>query len=169
MIRRPELLTETHSVVDFLSSEASLDLWLKRRTRANQGAGATKTYVITDGGRVIGYYALAAGAVAASLATGKVRRNMPDPIPVMILCRLAVDMAWQGQGLGLDLLREATLRTLHVAHLVGVRALLVHALHEKAACFYEHAGFAASPVNPLVLMLLLDDVRATLSPDKPHL
>lgn len=150
----PQPLTAAHRLDDFCSKEAALDEWLKRRALANQTSGASRTFVVTDqGGRVHGYYALAAGAVAHRAATGRVRRNMPDPIPVMVLARLAVDHRVQGQRLGGALLRDALERTVAVANNAGVRALLVHALHERAKAFYEHYGFQASPLDPLTLML----------------
>ncbi len=163
MIKAPEPLGETHEVALFQSGEPSLDEWLRRRALANQRAGASRTYVVVDGNRVVGYYALAAGAVAVAEATSRVHRNMPDPIPVMVLGRLAVDQAWQGKGLGLDLLRDAVLRTLQAADIAGIRALLAHALNEKAARFYLHAGFQPSPLRSLTCMLLLDDARKSLA------
>ncbi|HEX5754812.1 MAG TPA: GNAT family N-acetyltransferase, partial [Arenimonas sp.] len=102
-----------------------------------------------------GYYAMAAGAVSHSLATGKVLRNMPEPIPVIVLGRLAVDRQAQGIHLGGALLQDALKRTLAVAQQTGVRALLVHALHERARDFYRHYGFQVSPLDPLILMLPL--------------
>ncbi len=163
MIGPPEPLAEAHDLESFSCGEPALDRWLRRRARQNQRNGASRTYVVTAGGRVVGYYALAAGAVAASDAPGQVRRNMPDPVPVMVLGRLAVDVAFQGRGIGFDLLRDAVLRTLGAADVVGIRALLVHALHERAVRFYEQADFAPSPLRPLTLMLLLDDARAVLA------
>jgi GNAT superfamily N-acetyltransferase len=106
--------------------------------------------------RVCGYYALAAGAVAHQLATGAVRRNMPDPIPVLILARLAVDHRAQGIKLGAGLLQNAVNRAESVAQNAGVRALVVHALNEKARAFYEYYGFSISPIHPLTLMLRLN-------------
>lgn len=162
MIRAPSLLAAEHDVALFQSGESALDDWLKRRALTNQTSGASRSYVITDERRVIGYYALAAGAVTATEAPGNVRRNMPEPIPVMVLGRLAVDQEWQGQGLGLDLLRDAILRTLQAAEIAGIRALLVHALHEQAARFYAHAGFRPSPIRPLTYFLTLADAQKTL-------
>lgn len=159
----PLLLDETHDASVFCCGETDLDVWLQRRALANQRSGASRTYVVTAGGRVAGYYALAAGAVAAALATGRARRNMPDPIPVMVLGRLAVDVASQGRGLGLDLLRDAVLRSLGAADIVGIRALVVHALHERAARFYVRAGFTPTPLRPTTLMLVLADARAALA------
>ncbi|QLA20957.1 GNAT family N-acetyltransferase [Desulfolutivibrio sulfoxidireducens] len=163
MIRTPSPLAAEHDVVSFQSGEPVLDDWLRRRALANQASGASRTYVIADEKRVIGYYALAAGAVTATDAPGKVRRNMPDPIPVMVLGRLAVDRDWQGRGLGFDLLRDAVLRTLRAAEIAGIRALLVHALHERAGAFYEHAGFRRSPVRPLTYVLTLADAQKALA------
>jgi predicted N-acetyltransferase YhbS len=128
---------------------------------ANQTSGASRTFVVTDqDGRVYGYYAMAAGAVSHQLATSRVRRNMPDPVPVMVLARLAVDRSSQGQHLGASLLQDAVNRAVAVSQHAGVRALLVHALHERAKQFYEHYGFQPSPTHPMTLMLRLSTVKA---------
>ncbi|MBD8871609.1 GNAT family N-acetyltransferase [Rhodanobacter sp. DHB23] len=153
----PQPLTTAHRLDDFSCGEAVLDEWLKRRALVNQASGASRTFVVADGnGRVYGYSALATGAVAHQLATGNVRRNMPDPIPVMVLARLAIDHGTQGNKLGGALLRDAVERTAVMARNADVRALLVHALHERARSFYEHYGVRVSPVDPLTLMLRLD-------------
>ena len=115
-------------------------------------------------GRVVGYYALATGAVAHAMATGRVRRNMPEPIPVMVIARLAVDLAYQGTGLGSALLRDALLRTLVVSEAVGIRAVLLHAMSDEAKRFYLHHGFAESPVDPMTMMVLLADVEKAVRP-----
>jgi len=123
----------------------------------NQLSGASRSFVVADQeGRVFGYYALAAGAVSHQLATGSVRRNMPDPIPVMVLARLAVDRRAQGIKLGASLLKDAVNRAVVVSRNAGVRALLVHALHDRAKEFYEHYGFQSSPLHPMTLMLRLN-------------
>lgn len=135
---------------------ALLDEWLAWRALANRVSGASPTFVVADqDGRVSGYYAIAAGAVAHRLATSGVRRNMPSPVPVILLARLAVDKRAQGIKLGPALLRDAVNRALVVSQNAGVRALLVHALHDRARLFYEHFGFRASPQHPLTLMLRL--------------
>lgn len=153
----PQPLTAVHRVDDFSCNEIILDEWLKRRALVNQVSGASRTFVVADhDGRVYGYYAMAAGAVAQRLATGGVRRNMPDPIPVMVLARLAVDHRAQGMKLGGALLRDAVNRAANVAQHAGVRALLVHALHERAKAFYQHYGFAPSPTDAMTLMLRLN-------------
>jgi len=156
----PEPLTAAHWLDDFDCGEAVLDDWLKRRALANQSSGASRTFVVADdGGRVRGYYAMAAGAVSHQLATTRVRRNMPDPVPVMVLARLAVDRRAQGFHLGASLLQDAISRSVAVSQNAGVRALLVHALHEQARQFYEHYGFQPSPTHPMTLMLRLSALK----------
>lgn len=150
----PEPLAPKHHVSGFACGEPVLDDWLKRRAMAKQASGASRTFAVADARHsVFGYYAVAAGAVSHALATGGVRRNMPDPVPVLVLARLAVDQRAQGIKLGSSLLQDAVNRALTVAQNTGVRALLVHALHERAQRFYQHYGFQASPVDPMVLML----------------
>lgn len=157
ILNAPAPLTADHRVADFDCGEASLNDWLKRRALANQSSGASRTFVAAEAdGRVRGYYALAAGAVSHELAVGAVRRNMPDPVPVLVLGRLAVDRQAQGMKLGAGLLQDAVKRAATVAQHAGVRALLVHALDARAAAFYEYYGFLASPVQPVVLMLRLE-------------
>jgi len=150
----PRLLTAEHDAANFSCGEASLDEWLRRRALSNQETGASRTFVVADeNGQVFAYYAMAAGAIAHRASPGKVRRNMPDPVPVMVLARLAVDQRAQGHQLGGAMLKDALQRTVRVAQDAGVRALLVHALNDRARAFYRHYGFIASPVNEMTLML----------------
>ncbi|MEX3556218.1 MAG: GNAT family N-acetyltransferase [Burkholderia gladioli] len=152
----PQSLAATHRLDGFNCGEPSLDDWLKRRALANHLNGASRTFVVTDSEQcVLGYYALAAGAVAHQEATSAIRRNMPDPVPVMVLARLAVDARAQGIKLGAALLQDAVARVQTVAENAGVRALLVHALNDRAKQFYEHYGFRESPVHPMTLMLAM--------------
>src|SRR2546425_5444577 len=136
-VTAPEKLTAEHDVSAFKSGEPTLDDWLKRRALANEESGASRTYVVCSNNRVVGYYALANGTVAHNEVTGRVRRNVPQPIPVMVIGRLAIDEAHQGRGLGAALLRDAILRTLQAAEIAGIRAILVHAISEDAKKFYE--------------------------------
>ena len=153
----PEPISATHLLGEFSCGEASLDEWLKRRALANQASGASRTFVVADHNhRIYAYYAIAAGAVTHQVATPAVRRKMPDPIPVLVLARLAVDLHAQRIKLGPALLQDAVNRTVIVSHNAGVRALLVHALDQNARGFYEHYGFQASPLHPLTLMLRLN-------------
>jgi GNAT superfamily N-acetyltransferase len=154
----PEPLSADHQVHAFACGESVLDEWLKRRALSNQSSGASRTFVVTtDAREVMGYYALAAGAVAHHDATGAIRQNMPDPIPVMVLARLAVDTRAQGMKLGAGLLQDALRRCILVSHNTGVRAMLVHALNDGARQFYAHYGFKASPAHPMTLMLRLTE------------
>jgi GNAT superfamily N-acetyltransferase len=149
-------LAATHLLDGFNCGESSLDDWLRRRALTNHLNGASRTFVVVDPDQcVFGYYALAAGAVAHQDATSAIRRNMPDPVPVMVLARLAVDARAQGIKLGAALLQDAVTRVRSVAENAGVRALLVQALNERAKQFYEYYGFRASRVHPMTLMLPL--------------
>ena len=164
ILTAPTLLTADHQVGGFESNKPSLDDWLKRRALKNQTEGASRTYVVaSDDGSVQAYYALAAGSVMPTEATGAVRRNMPSPIPVVILARLAVVKSRQGNGIGPALLKDALLRTVAAADTIGIRAMLIHALDEEAAAFYEKYGFARSPIDDLVLMLPLKAVKERLN------
>ena len=149
----PEKLRAEHDLSEFNCGEPSLDDWLRRRAPQNEESGASRTYVVCAGEHVAGYYALAVGAVAHAEAPGRIRRNMPDPVPVMIIGRLAVHKDHQGRQIGPGLLRDAVLRTLQAAEIAGVRAILVHAISERARKFYEGCGFIPSPMDPMTLMI----------------
>jgi len=160
-LKAPQPLAAIHVLNEFTCGEASLDDWLRRRALTNHLSGASRTFVVTDlDDRVYGYYAMAAGAVSHQSATSNVRRNMPDPIPVMVLARLAVDLRAQGIKLGASLLQDAVGRAMSVSQNAGVRALLVHALHDRAKQFYEHYGFQESPQHSMTLMLRLNSLKA---------
>jgi GNAT superfamily N-acetyltransferase len=158
----PSLLADRHNLADFVCGEAGLDDWLRQRARVNQASGASRSYVVCHADRVVGYYSLASGAIAVAEAPGRVRRNMPDPIPITVIGRLAVDQAWQHRGLGRLLLRDAVLRTHQAAAIIGIRGVLVHALSPVAKRFYESCGFRESPASPMTLMVTLPDAIAAL-------
>lgn len=152
----PEPLSIGHRIDTFDCGEPVLDEWLRKRALGNQSSGASRTFVVADSsGRVMGYYALAAGAVAHETATSAVRRNMPDPVPVLVLGRLAVDRQAQGMKLGASLLQDAVKRAIGVSADAGIRALLVHALSDPAKQFYLQYGFQASTLHPMTLMMRL--------------
>eukprot|EP01136_Pigoraptor_vietnamica_P005170 Opistho-1_new@36400 len=152
----PEPLSAEHVLDGFFCGEPVLDEWLKRRALANQASRASRTFVVTNPNRqVMGYYALATGAVAHVDATAGVRRTMPAPIPILVLGRLAVDQRAQGMKLGVALLKDAVNRSMAVSQNAGVRALLVHAHNERAKDFYLKYGFSVSPTDAMTLMLRL--------------
>ena len=161
-IAAPEPLSPQHDVEPFRSGVETLDTWLKRRALTNQGSGASHTFVVCERTRVVAYYALAASAVTIAAAPGRFRRNMPEPIPVVVLGRLAVDQSQQGKGLGRALVQDAGRRVVQAADAIGVRGLLVHAFSADAKAFYERLGFDPSPLDPLVLMVTLADLKAAL-------
>lgn len=158
----PEKLTSSYDLSQFACGESSLDNWLKRRALQNEEAGASRTYVLRAGREIAGYYALATGAIAHEEATGKVRRNMPDPVPVIILGRLAIASKFQGRGIGTALLRDAVLRIVQAAEIAGIRAILVHAISDQAKRFYEKHGFTPSPADPMTLMITVAEVAKIL-------
>lgn len=156
----PEPLANHHSLADFNCGIFALDDWLKRRAWNNQTSGATRTFVICAEDRVVGYYALAAGSINSQAVRGSFRRNMPDPIPVVILARLAIDRACQGKGLGRALFRDAALRSMAAADTIGIRGIVVHAISLEAKDFYLALGFDVSPLEPMTLTIALKDLRA---------
>jgi GNAT superfamily N-acetyltransferase len=165
-VTSPRPLDEHHVLDGFDSGVTTLDLWLQRRARANQISGASRTYVVCRGARVVGFYALATGGIDLDSAPGRLRRNMPDPIPCVVLARLAVEGREQGQGLGRALLRDAVLRISEAAERIGIALILVHALDERAKAFYLAFGFVPSPLDPLVLMARVRDAQAQSAPSQ---
>ena len=158
-ISPPEPLKRSHKLSSFDSGEPDLDDWLTHRAVRNEVRRGSRTYVVCNGQLVVGFYCLSAGAVAHDAATPSMRRNMPNPIPVMVLGRLAVRKESAGQGIGSGLLKDAILRTYQAADIGGMTALLVHALHDRAAEFYLKHGFRRSPVSALTLMLSLGEIQ----------
>ena len=163
MLRAPEPLAAHHKIDAFDSGVASLDDWLKRRAMHNQTNGASRTFVVSDDGVVVAYYALASSAIAPAVTPGRFRRNMPDPIPVVVLVRLAISQSHQGKGLGRSLFQDAARRVIHAAETIGIRGMLVHAISEDAKAFYLKLGLELSPLEPMTLMVTVADLRAALT------
>ena len=158
----PQALAAAHQLADFECGESSLDDWLKRRAARNQANGSSRTYVVCEGQAVVAYYCLAAGAVGHAEAPASVKRNRPDPVPVLMLGRLAIHKDHQQHGLGTALLNDAIRRALQAAEIAGVTALLVHAISEPARRFYLSRGFIESPLKPMTLCLMLATVEQAL-------
>jgi GNAT superfamily N-acetyltransferase len=162
MLQSPEPLKAAHVLDGFDSGVASLDDWLRKRALPNQTSGASRTFVACDAGRVVAYYALAASAIATGSAPGRFRRNMPDPIPVVVLGRLAVARSHRGQGLGRSMFKDAAQRVVQTADTIGIRGMLVHAISEEAKAFYLQLGLDPSPLAPMTLMVTIADLRTAI-------
>ncbi len=159
----PAPISVVHELDNFQSGVSSLDKWLKELALKNQSSGAARCFVICDKKIVIGYYSLSAGAIARENATKQMQRNVPNPIPILLLGRLAVDQKYHNMGLGSALLRDASLRALVLSEEVGIVAILVHALSEQAKRFYLSRGFIPSPLQEMTLMMTLKTIRSVLS------
>lgn len=158
-----ELLASNHDAAEFdCGKHLSLTEWLKRLALMNQASGDTRTYVVHREFAVVGYYSLAPGSIARKEATVRASKSAPDPVPIVLLARLAVDQREQRQGLGPALLKDALQRAYAGAEIIGGRAILVHAIDPEAAMFYRKYGFESCPGFELHLMLLMKDVRASL-------
>ncbi len=153
VVSKPELLNGTHNTADFNCSDPILTEWLNKKALKNQKNKASQTFVICNDNNVIGYYALASGSVERVKSPKSLTRNMPDPIPVIVLGRLAVDSDNQGKGLGSALLKDAIQRTMYISEHVGVKALLVHAISDEAKSFYQYHNFIESPHESMTLLL----------------
>ncbi|MTJ83803.1 MAG: GNAT family N-acetyltransferase [Telmatospirillum sp.] len=163
-ILSPERLALKHDLARFRNGRhPSLDDWLTRRALASEGLSA-RTYVVCardEPERVIGYYAIStAMEQRLTLPTAKLRRDMPDEIPLLLVGRLALDQEWQGLGLGSALLSDALQRCLVASEIAGVRAVVVHAIDDEAATFYRHHGFLASPLGERALVMPIETLRA---------
>ena len=161
-ISAPGPILECHQTTFFDSGVESLNTWLKRRALKKQITGASRTYVVCEGRQVMAYYSLASSAVTMEVAFGRLRRNMPNPVPVVVLARLAVDCSLHGKGLGRALVRDAGMRVAQAADTIGIRGMIVHAISEEARIFYEKKGFERSPLDSMILMVTLADLKESL-------
>jgi ribosomal protein S18 acetylase RimI-like enzyme len=160
---QPEPLRGKHAFDGFCCEENALDNWLHRHSGHAEAGGSARTFVTTDGERVIGYYALAIGQVEPDDATERLLKGQPAkrPIPILVLARLAVDREHKSRGVGRSLLQDALLRCAAVAKSVGVRAVVAHT-NEEASAFYDRFGFESSPTDPLHRILLMKDLQLLL-------
>lgn len=159
-LRGPEPLDAQHRLEEFDCGKPALNEWLLRHARQAQGSGSAKTFVVTDDGRVAGYFSLTVGQVDTLEAPERVRKGMGQyPVPVVILARLAVSTRDQGRGIGFGMLQDAIRRTFLIAEQAGIRAMVTHPIGEEAARFYTRFGFISSPLREQQLVLLLKDAR----------
>ena len=166
MFSKPAPITSAHDVSQFDCGNAVLNEYLVKYAIANASAGMARTFVATlpNQSTVVGYFSIAAGSIEREAATERVAKGTPKhAIPVVLLARLAVDLKYQGQKLGAGLLKQALLKILEASSIIGVRAVLVHAKHQKAANFYAQFGFVPSPSNPFHMLLILKDIAKTVA------
>jgi GNAT superfamily N-acetyltransferase len=158
-----ERLNQTHDLSGFDCGNSQLNEWLKRFAWSNDRAESARTYTAHRANRVVGYHSLVAGSALKHETPARIAKGLANhPVGLILLARLAVDRGEQGKGLGKALLRDALARIAQAADLVGVRAVLVHAIDDGARRFYLHQGFEESPVDPFQLMMLMKDLRASL-------
>ena len=161
-IKAPELLTDEHVLDVFSCGKPELDDWLIKKALKNHKRNNTRVYVVCDdNNKVIGYYAIAMGSVRRESALSLLKRNSPDPIPMVVLARLAVDEGYEGRGVGVGLLKDCVLRSLHAMNVVGGAGILVHAIDDEAKAFYERFGFNESPIDAMTLMARVIDIEAS--------
>lgn len=158
----PQRISSGHILENFDCGETSLNNWLKKRAFKNDVGDASRTYVVCCNNLVVAFYSLHLGAIQHSEAVRKIKRNMPDPIPAIVLGRLAVDVNHQGQGLAKALMKDMFLRAIQVSDLAGTKAILVKALNDKVTAFYQSFGFVQSKSDSLLLMKAIAEVRASI-------
>ncbi len=164
-VLKPVRIDKHHKTGAFDCGEETLNTWLKRFALPNDASDSAKTVVVSEknSNQVVAYYSLATGSVEPDDATARIKKGLSrNPIPVVLLARLAVDLKYQGMGLGKGLLKDSILNIINASEYVGIRAILVHAKNEKALAFYEKYGFELSPVKELMMMLLLKDARKSV-------
>ncbi len=158
-----EKLARHHAVDEFDCGQLALNRFLSRYALTSQQANASQTYLGLADAAVVGFYTLVVSEVTDDDAADRLTRGLArHPVPLLLLARLAVGTAWQGQGVGAGLLKDAMRRTVRAAGIVGIRALAAHAKDDAARAFYEHFGFIASPTDPLHLFILTKDLRSVV-------
>ncbi|XCN72679.1 MAG: GNAT family N-acetyltransferase [Candidatus Electrothrix aestuarii] len=163
-ITAPEPLTSCHDTVRFDCGVPSINDWLRNQGLRNEISGASRTYVVCQSAIAVGFYSFSTGSVTC--CGKKVDRENHAAVPVIVLSRLAVDVRWQGRGIGVGLLKDVVARSLYVASKIDVRALLVHSLNDQVKNFYARYGFTELTINPMVLNLpVADDGEKLLNQD----
>jgi len=161
-IKAPELLSDEHVLDVFSCGKPELDDWLIKKALKNHKRNNTRVFVVCDdNNKVIGYYAIAMGSVQRESALSSLKRNSPNPIPMVVLARLAVDEGYKGRGIGVGLLKDCVLRSVHAMNVVGGAGILVHALDDEAKAFYKRFGFNESPIDAMTLMARVIDIEAS--------
>lgn len=160
MLNSPVILSTEHNCALFDCGVIPLNAYLKKHALQNIRNNSSRTYVSTDNKRICGYYTLAYGSVSHAKSPPRIVKGLGKyPIPIILLARLAVDINYQCKGIGKGLLKDALLRTLQAANIAGLRAIMVHAKDDNAKCFYQKFGFEPSPIEKMLLFLLIKDLK----------
>ena len=158
----PTPIDASHRLDSFACGKAALDDWLKAHALENEGK-ASRTYIVTaesgpEAGNVVAYYTLATGGITRKEIPGKLRHGLPNPVPVLVLGRLAVDHRHARKGIGPAMLRETLSRIIEVSQTAGARALIVHAIDDEAVGFYSKYGFQIFPAGTRTMFLPIETI-----------
>lgn len=157
-------LQVVHDTSGFVSGASSLDSWLRERALANEADGFSRTFVVAHGPTVVGFYSLAPAVASHATLNASLRRNAPDPVPMLLLARLAVDRRYAGTGVGTRLVLDALRRSILVAEHIGVRALSTHPKDDAASRFYQRFGFKLMPASqPRLMVLPMNTIGASFA------
>lgn len=160
----PQPINRDHKVAGFSCGRESLDRYLIRDALKRDAAGDAKVIVLARSGlEVIGYYTVSSATVSRKAATRKLKRNAPEPLPMALVGRFAIDSCYQNQGLGKALMKDAILRTAQASERIGIRGVLLHAIDDDAKAFYASCGFKTSGVEDGLMMVTLKEIAAALS------
>jgi GNAT superfamily N-acetyltransferase len=163
-LRAPEPLADKHDLSRFSNGiHPSLDEWPRERARSSEALSA-RTYVVCTADepeRVVGYFSISAAVEQRNaLPSAKLRRGMPEQVPLLLIGRLAIDAAWRGRGVGSALLADALRRCLAASRIAGVRGVVAHAIDDEAVGFYERHGFMRCPLGERVMLMPIETVRS---------
>lgn len=160
----PILLDRTHDILGFDCGKEPLNTFLIRHALANQSNDSARTFVGLDDRKVVGYYSLAVSALLHEDAPERMAKGLArHPIPILLMARFAVDLKYQGQGIGTGLFKDALRRCLNVSKEAAVRAFMVHAKDQDARALYRRYGMLECPENPAHLYFLMKDVERALT------
>jgi GNAT superfamily N-acetyltransferase len=157
----PSAIASVHDLSQFRSGNEPLDDWLRFRAFKNEGR-SSRTYVVAQGRQVVGYYCLSTAAEKRESIPSKLARNTPDPVPLITMGRLAVDVNHQGQGIGAGLLKDALRRSLQISQSIGSRAVMVHAIDQNAMAFYLKYGFIEFPYGTQTMFIPMETIAVAI-------
>lgn len=161
-VSAPASLSPDHDASQFDCGKEPLNDWIKSRAARSEGRSARCYVVATDTRAIVGYYCLSTGAVAHDNAPRTLKRNLPNPTPVMIVGRLAVDRQYGNRGIGSGMLKDGLNRILQASKIVGAKAAIVHAIDDDAISFYTHFGFQSFPTEIRTMYLSIETIAKSI-------